>query len=343
MRIKVVLQSSVIMMALLITGNAIAQTDSFRLLKKTIIGGNGGWDYLSVDHENNRLYLSHDTQVEVRDLRTHEKIGVITGTLGVHGIIAVPGAGRGITTNGKANNATVFDLKTLKPIIEIPAGKNPDALLYDEYSDRVFIFNHSDVTATAIDIGDAKTAGTVELGGTGLEAGTSDGRGTIFVNLEDESDIVSFDAKTLAFKNRWKISPGEEPTGLAMDRETRRLFTVCHNEMMMIINADDGKVVTQVPIGKHVDGVVFDPQLKLVFTSNGEGTVTVVQEISPDEYKVAQTIITQPGARTLALDPVTHHIFLTTAKYGSTASATTENPRTAIIPGTFMLLEYGVK
>jgi DNA-binding beta-propeller fold protein YncE len=319
-----------------------AQTQ-FHLIKKTVIGGEGGWDYLSVDAENRRLYVSHSTKVEVLNVDTHEKIGEIPNLHGVHGVMAVPKTGRGITTNGRSNTATIFDLKTLKPIVELPTGKNPDALLYDEFSKRVFIFNHSDVTTTAIDIEAGKVVGTLDLGGTALEAGATDEKGTIFVNLEDAHEIVSFDAKTLAVKNRWKIAPGEEPTGLAIDKKTKRLFSVCHNGWMMVVDSEKGNVVAQVPIGKRVDGVVFDSKSKMAFSSNGEGTITVVQEVSSSEFKVAETIKTEVGARTIAIDSKTHHVFVSTAQYGETPAATAEvpNPRPKVVPGTFMILEYG--
>ncbi len=317
----------------------------FHLIKKTVIGGEGGWDYLSVDSQNRRLYVSHSTQAEVLNADTHEKIGAITDLKGIHGVIAVPQSGRGVTTNGRSNSVTIFDLKTLKPIVELPTGKNPDALMYDNFSKRVFVFNHSDETTTVIDVAEGKVVGTVNVGGTALEAGTSDEKGTIFVNLEDSHEIVSFDAKTLALKNKWKIAPGEEPTGLAIDLKNHRLFTVCHNEMMMVIDSETGKVVAQVPIGKGVDGVVYDPELKMAFSSNGEGSITVVKEVSPDEFKVVDTIMTEPGARTIALDAKTHHVFVSTAKRGETPAATAENPnpRPKVIPGTFMVLEYGIK
>lgn len=321
------------------------QTSGFHLIKKTVIGGEGGWDYLSVDTKNNRLYISHSTQVEVLDAKTHEKIGTIPNLQGVHGVLAVPKVSRGITTNGRSNTVTIFDLKTLKPIVELPTGKNPDALLYDDFSSRVFVFNHSDVTTTAIDIVKGKVVGTVDVGGSALEAGATDGKGTIYVNLEDAAEVVSFDAKTLTIKNRWKISPGEEPTGLALDTKTNRLFSVCHNEWMMVVDSEKGNIVAQVPIGKRVDGVVFDPELKMAFSSNGEGSITVVQEVSANEFKVIETIKTEVGARTIALDPKTHHVFVSTAQYGETPPATPENPnpRPKVLPGTFMVLEYGMK
>jgi DNA-binding beta-propeller fold protein YncE len=321
----------------------IAQ-NKFHLIKKTIIGGDGGWDYLSVDSKNQMLYVSHSTQVEVLSSRTHVRTGTISNLQGVHGVIAVSSAGRGITTNGRSNTATIFDLKTLKPLVELPTGKNPDALLYDKFSKRVFIFNHSDVTATAIDIENGKVVGTVDLGGTALEAGASDEEGTIFVNLEDASEMVSFDAKTLVVKNRWKLFPCEEPTGLAIDRKNNRLFSVCHSGIMMIVDSKNGTIISQLPIGQRVDGVVFDPKLKMAFSSNGEGSITVVQEVSANEFRVLETIATARGARTIALDPNTHHLFVSTAQFGETPTATAENPnpRPAIIANTFMVLEYGM-
>lgn len=322
-----------------------AQTSGFTLLKKFVIGGEGGWDYLSVDSQNRRLYVSHSTQVEVLNADTHEKVGTIPNLQGVHGAIAVPKAGRGITTNGRSSTVTIFDLKTLSTIVELPAGKNPDALFYDNFSDRVYVFNHTGGSCTVVDIGAGIVTGTVELGGQAVEAGALDEKGTIFVNLEDTNEIVSFDTKSLAVKNRWKIAPGEEPTGLAIDRETHRLFTVCHNEWMIVLDSDNGKIVAQVPIGKRVDGVVFDPSTNQAISSNGEGSITIVQEVSANEFKAIETVKTEVGARTIALDHKTHHVFVSTAQYGTAPAATTENPRPRppVLPGTFMVLELGKK
>lgn len=325
---------------------ASAQAQSgFHLIKKTVIGGEGGWDYLSVDQENRRLFITHGTQVEVLNADTHEKVGAITDLKGVHGVLAVPGTGRGITTNGRSNTATIFDLKTLKPIVELPTGKNPDALIYDKFSKRVFIFNHSDHTATAIDVAAGKVAGTVDVGGDELEAGASDENGNIYVNLEGASEIAVFDAQTLKTKARWKISPGEEPSGLAIDVKSKRLFSVCHNEMMMVVDAENGKIISHAAIGKGVDGAAFDPETKLAFSSNGEGSITIVKESAPDQFTVMETIKTVPGARTMALDTKTHHVFVTAAQYGERPAATKENPnpRPKVVPGSFMVLEYGMK
>ena len=333
----------VVLIAIMLVKNSKAQTSGIHLIKKTVIGGEGGWDYLQVDSENRRLYLSHGSQVEVLNVDTHEKVGVISNLQGVHGIAVAPKTGRGITTNGRTNTATVFDLKTLAVIVELPTGKNPDAVLYDNFSQRMFVFNHSGGSVTAIDIANGKVVGTLELGGEGVEAGVSDEKGTVFVNLEDKNEIVAFDAKALTVKNRWSIAPGEEPTGLAMDRDTHRLFSTCHNELMMVVDSDNGNIVAQVPIGKRVDGVIFDPTLKLAISSNGEGTITVVQEISPKEFKVIDNVKTEGGAKTITLDVKTHHIFVSTAQRGETPAATTENPhpRPSVIPGTFMVLEFG--
>ncbi|MBS1487250.1 MAG: YncE family protein [Bacteroidetes bacterium] len=300
---------------------------------------------MSVDADARRLYISHGSQVEVLNADTHEKIGVIPNLKGVHGVIAVPGTGRGVTTNGRSNSATIFDKKTLKPIAELPTGKNPDALIYDPFSKRVFVFNHSDTTATAIDVAAGKVVGIVHIGGEGLEAGASDGKGNIYVNLEDASEIAMFDAVSLKLKNKWKIAPCEEPTGLGIDTQTKRLFSACGNELMAVVDSESGKLIAKVPTGKHTDGAAFDPDLKMAFTSNGEGTITVIKEVSANEYKVIETIKTEPGARTIALDTKTHHVFVTTAQYGEAPAATAQNPhpRPKVIPGTFMVLEYGMK
>ncbi len=333
---------SITLLAIVLSATGVyAQASGFSLIKKTVIGGEGGWDYLSVDSQNRRLYVSHSTQVEVLNVDTHEKLGVIPGLQGVHGVIAVPKTGRGITTNGRSDTATIFDLETLAVIAELPTDRNPDALLYDHYSDRVFVFNHSGGSVTAIDITAGQVLGELVLGGEAVEAGVSDENGTIFVNLEDLGEIVSFDAKTLELKDRWNIAPCEEPTGLAMDVKTRRLFSVCGNGLMMVVNADDGSVVAKLPIGKHVDGVVFDPLTRQAISSNGEGTMTVVQEVSADHYEVVETVKTAVGARTITIDPTTHHVFLSTAQYGETPPATADkpHPRPAVVAGTFMVLE----
>ena len=345
-KISDTLLNTAILLGLLFIHNPLAaQPAGLQLIKKTVIGGEGGWDYLKVDSESRRLYVSHGNQVEVLNADTHEKLGTITNTQGIHGIVIVPKTGRGLTTNGRTNTATIFDLKTLAPIATVPTGKNPDAVLFDAFSNRVFVFNHSGASSTVIDIADGKVLGTVELGGDGVEAGVSDEKGTIFVNLEDTHEIVSFDARTLAIKSRISLAPGEEPTGIAYDPKTNVLFSACHNSLMIMVDAKSGKVIAQVPIGKRVDGVVFDPASKCAISSNGEGTLTVVQEISATEFKVLETVKSEVGARTIALDSKTHHVYLSTAEYGPAPAPTADNPnpRPSVVPGTFMILEYGRK
>lgn len=300
------------------------------LIKKTVVGGDGGWDYLSVSSDDRHLYLSHSSQVEVLNVDTHEKIGIIPDTKGVHGIVAIPKLGKGFVTCGSSNSVMVFDTKTLAKITDIPAGEMPDALLYDKFSNRIFSFNHRGGSVTAIDVATLKAIETVKLGGAAAEAGVTDGKGTIFVNLEDINEIVSFDAKTLAIKNRWKTGSGEEPTGLAIDLKNNLLFSVCKNQKMIVLDSKTGKLVAEVPIGSRCDGVVFDPKSKMIYSSNGEGTISVIHEDSPTTFSVKEIIKSDVGARTITIDPKTQHVFTMTAQYGETPPKTEENPRPQI-------------
>ncbi len=324
-----------------------AQTHASKiaLIKKTVVGGEGGWDYLSVSPEDRHLYLSHGSQVEVLNVDTHEKIGVIPEMKGVHGIVALPALGKGFITSGATNSVIVFDTKTLAKLADIPTGEGPDALLYDAFSKRIFVFNHKGGSVTAIDVATLKAIETVKLGGSAAEAGVTDEKGTIFVNLEDLNEIITFDAKTLAVKDHWKVAPGEEPTGLAIDLKTNLLFTVCGNKKMIVLDSKTGKFIAEAPIGNRCDGVTFDPVSKTAFSSNGEGTITAVHEDSPTKFSVIETIKTNVGARTITIDPKTQHIFTMTAQYGETPPKTDANPRPRpkIVPNTFSVLEFGVK
>jgi len=323
-------------------GFSQTHTSGIELLKKTVIGGEGGWDYVSISAEDRRLYVSHNNQVEVLNADTHEKIGIIP-TNGVHGICAIQSLGKGFITNGKANNVTVFDIKTLQPMAQIATDEDPDALLYDPYSNRVFIFNNDGMSITAIEALSNKVIKTFKVGGK-PETGVTDGAGTIYVNLEDANEIVVFDSKTLAIKKHFTLSPGEQPTGLAFDKETHRLFSTCRkSQLMMVMDADNGKEIARLPIGKMTDGAIFNEQSKLVACSNGEGTITIVKELGANKFEVVDTIITARGAKTLAFDSKTEHLYTVTAQLGDTPAPTAANPkpRPAIIPGTFMLLEYG--
>jgi YVTN family beta-propeller protein len=314
----------------------------YHLLKRIEVGGEGGWDYLTVDSAAHRLYVSHATRVVVIDLDKGVVVGEIPNTNGVHGIAVVPELGRGFTSNGRDNNVTVFDLKTLKVITQIKTGTNPDAIIYDPASRRVFAFNGRSNDATAMDAASGNVAGTIALGGK-PEFAVADGQGTVYVNIEDKSEIVAIDSNKLAVKAHWPLAPGEEPSGLAMDRKARRLFAVCSNKKMIMMNADNGHVVADLPIGEGTDAAAFDPETKLAFSSNGTGTLTVVHEDSADKYSVVETVTTQRGARTMALDPTTHTIYLATAQFGPPPAPTPDRPRPrpSIVPGSFVVLVFG--
>ena len=313
---------------------------NYHVASKVKLGREGGWDYLIVDTVGQRLFISRATHTLVVDARTDSVIGDITDTPGVHGIALAYALGRGYTSNGRDSSISVFDLKTLAPIARIhTTGVNPDAITYDEHSHRVFAFNGRSQDATAIDAARNTVAGTIPLGGK-PEFAVVDGKGSLWVNIEDRSEIVRLDTKTLAVKGRWSLAPCEEPTGLALDRTTRRLFAVCSNKLMAMADADNGKVVATVPIGEGTDGVAFDPATKLAVASNGEGTLTVVHEDSPITTRVVQTVTTQRGARTIALDPRTHVLYTVTADFGPPPAPTVDRPRPrpTMIPGSFTLI-----
>ncbi len=315
----------------------------YHLLNTIAIGGEGGWDYLKVDPAGERLYVSHGKQVEVVDLKTNKVIGTIADTPGVHGIETVPSAGRGYITCGRNNTCVVFDLKTLKPIgAPIPTGPKPDALLYDAYSNRVFLFSNDGGKSTVLDAKTGTVVGTAELGGD-VEEGVSDGHGTIFVNIENKSEIVAFDAKTLAVRHHYPLAPGEEPTGLAYDAKAHRLFSGCANEKLVVTDSQTGKQVAVLPTAKGTDGAGFDPATGNIFTSNGSGTFTVLHADGPGKYRLVGSVPTARGARTMSINPKNGHLFTITAEYGPTPAPTTENPRPrpSVVPGTFRVLEFG--
>ena len=309
----------------------------YRVIKSVPVGGEGFWDYLTVDSEARRLYISHGTHVQVMDIDTYAIVGDIPDTQGVHGIALAPELGRGFTSNGRANTVTIFDLKTLKAIGTVNAGTNPDAIVYDGVTKRVFTLNGRSQNATAINAADGTVAGTLELGGK-PEFAAADGKGSIYVNIEDKSELVQFDAQKLTVLNRWPMAPCEEPSGLAMDLKNRRLFAGCHNKMMAVVDADTGKVIATPAIGEGVDANRFDPGTNYAFASNGEGTLTVVHEDSPDKFTVVENVPTKRSARTMALDLKTHNIFL--------AAADLEPPppgerRPRMKPGSFVILVVG--
>ena len=294
---------------------APATSGGYSVTKKISIPGQGSWDYLSVDEGARRLYVSHGTQVEVLDIDAGTVVGNIPKTPGVHGVAIAPELGRGFVSNGQAANVTIFDLKTLKPIADVPTGQKPDAIIYDPATSRVFAFNGGSNSATAIDAATGKVAGTVNLDG-GPEFAAADGNGFVFDNLEDESMVLKINSRDLKVEQRWPTAPCASPSSMAMDRTNRRLFLGCRSRVMAVMNADTGQIITTLPIGDHVDATAFDPETKLIFNSNGEGTITVIHQDSPDRYSLVETVKTAPRAKTMALDPKTHQLFLSTAENG---------------------------
>ncbi len=294
---------------------AAPPADGYSITKKISIPGQGSWDYLTVDEAARRLYVSHGTQVEVINVDSGNIVGTIPKTLGVHGIAIAPELGRGFVSNGKSSTVTIFDLKTLKPIADVPTGQKPDAIIFDPATSRVFAFNGASNSATAIEAATGKVSGTVDLGG-GPEYATADGNGFVYNNLEDESLVLKIDSRKLTVDKRWPTAPCASPSSMAIDRADRRLFIGCRSKVMAVMNADTGQVITTLPIGDHVDATAFDPATKLIFNSNGEGTITVIRQDGPDKYSLVETVKTLPKAKTMALDPKTHRLFLSTAESG---------------------------
>jgi len=320
---------------------AAAPASGYHLLKKVVLGGEGFWDYLTCDSAARRVYISRGTHVMVVDADSYAVVGDIPGTEGVHGIALAHEFGRGFTSNGRTNTVTIFDLQTLKILGTAPTGTGPDAILYDPASKRVFTFNGQGGDATAVDAATGTAAGTIALGGR-PEFAVADGQGHIYNNLEDKSEVVRIDSQKLTVTARWPLAPCEEPSGVAMDTEHRRLFIGCHNRMMAVMDADTGKVLATPPIGEGVDANAFDPEAQLAFSSNGEGTLTVVHEDSPEKFTEVASVPTERGARTMAFDPKTHNIFLVTAEFGPPPPPTPEHPhpRPTVKPGSFMLLVF---
>jgi len=315
---------------------------AFHQIKKVTLGGEGGWDYLTVDSANRHVFISRGTHVMVVDADNYTVVGDIPDTQGVHGIAIASDVGRGFTSNGRTNTVTIFDLKTLKVLGTAATDQGPDAIIYDPASKRVFTFNGRGQSATAIDAATGNVAGTVKLDGR-PEFAVADGRGHIYNNLEDKSLLVEIDTQSLQVTHRWPLAPGDSPSGIAMDTEHRRTFSGCHNKMMVVMDVDSGKVIATPPIGEGVDANGFDAATGTAFSSNGQdATLTVVREDSPDKFTVVENVTTQRGARTMAVDPQTHNVFLVTAEFGPPPAPTADrpHPRPTMLPGSFTLLVY---
>ena len=313
----------------------------YHVIKTYKVGGEGGWDYLTVDASTRRFYISRGTHVIVLDADSGKNVGDIPDTPGVHGIALAPELGKGFVSNGREGTVTVFDLSTLAPSgSKIKVGENPDAILYEPATKRVFTFNGRSQDSTAIDAASGKVLGTIKLDGK-PEFAASDAKGQVFVNIEDKSELTVIDPNKLEVKTKWPLAPCTEPSGLALDRKNRRLFVGCDNKMMAVVDADSGKVLATPAIGEGVDATAYDDETGLAFASCGEGVLTVVREDSPQKFSVVENVKTEPGARTMALDTKTHNVFTVTAKFGPPPAATADNPhpRRTILPDTFEVLE----
>jgi YVTN family beta-propeller protein len=320
---------------------AFATPAGYHVLAKIPIGGEGGWDYVTIDSDTRRVYVSHATRVVVVDVESKKIVGEISDTPGVHGIALAPSLNRGYTSNGRSNNVTVFDLKTLKSLGQIQTGQNPDAILYDALSSHVFTFNGRSKDATVIQAETGKVTATLPLGGK-PEFAVSDGKGRAYVNIEDTHEVAEIDTVKLRVTKRYVLTGCEEPSGLAMDIAQRRLFSVCANKVMVVSEPDSGKVIASLPIGQGTDGAGFDASKRLAFSSNGDGTLTVVQEAS-GQYEVIGNVQTQRGARTMTVDAKTHKIYLPAAQFGPVPAATAQQPRPrpVALPDSFVMIVVG--
>jgi YVTN family beta-propeller protein len=326
----------------LFCGTAVAQ-DAYKFVTEIQIGGEGGWDILTIDSNAQRLYLSHATKVVVVDLNKNAVAGEIADTPGVHGFVAVPELKRGFSSNGKENKSSVVDLTTLKTISKIDTGESPDAIVYEPRHHEVYVFNHRGNSVTVIDAKETKVVTTIPVGGSPEFADVDPAAGRVYCNIEDKSEVVAIDTAKHEVVAHWPIAPGEEPSGIALDAAHHRVFSGCHNKMMTMLNTETGKVETTVPICAGTDGAAFDDGTQLAFASCGDGTTTIAKEEAPDKLTLVQTLQTERGARTMAIDPKTHRIYLPTAKFEPPPSPSPgQSPaRPTIVPNTLKLLVYG--
>lgn len=334
----------------LLSASAVRGEGEYKFIKEIPIGGEGGWDYLSIDAQARRLYVTHAGKVVVVDLEKDAIAGEIADTPGVHGFALAPDLGRGFSSNGKEAKASIVDLKTLATISKAETGENPDAIMYEPGRGEVYTFNGRGKSATVFEAKTGKVTATIPLPGKPEFAAADSKAGRVYCNIEDKNEIVVIDTSSHAVVATWPLAPGEEPSGMAFDVAHHRLFIGCHNKMMMVVDSGNGKIVASVPIGAGVDACWFDDATQLAFSSNGEGTVTIAKEETPEKFSVVQTLKTEPRARTMALDPVTHRIYLASAKFtpppppapGAPPPApNAQPPRPVIVPGSMKVLVYG--
>lgn len=328
-----------------VAGMAHAQAPQYTVAKSLKVGGEGGWDYLTADSDGRRLYVSRGSHVMVFDMDRDSLVADIPNTPGVHGVALARRLNRGFTSNGRDSSVTAFDLETLQPISVIRiSGRNPDAIAYDSVSNRVFTFNGASANASVIDASTLQQVGSIDLGGK-PETGVPDGNGMLYVNIEDKGEVIALDTRAMSVKAHYPLAPCEEPTGMARDRVRGRLIIGCGNSTMAIMDEKTGKLITTVKVGAGVDAAGFDPANQLAFTSNGEGTLSVVREEKDGSFTPLATVPTQRGARTMALDPKTHKIYMSTAEYGPAPAPTADRPRPRppVIPGSFTVLVLEMK
>jgi DNA-binding beta-propeller fold protein YncE len=316
-----------------------AAEDLYLLTREIPLGGEGGWDYLSIDPDAARLYVTHATKVVVVAIDKEEVLGAITATPGVHGFALAPALQRGFASNGRDASISIIDLKTLKTIAKAPAGENPDAIIYEAGRQEVYAFNGRSQSVTVIAAATGAAVATIPLPGKPEFAAADPFAARVYCNIEDKNEVVVLDAHSHNVVNAWPIAPGKAASGLAIDLEHHRLFIGCHNGLMAMMDAGAGKILDTVPIGRGVDACVFDPGTDLAFSSCGDGTTTIARETG-DKLTVAQTLLTQRGARTMALDPRTHRIYLATAQYEAQPDDASGRPR--MIPNTLKILVYSM-
>ena len=327
--------SIILLIALLPCVNSLYAQSDFKITNRIHLEGDFGWDYLTVDAANNRVFVSHGQNVQVIDLNNTKEISTIPATSNVHGIALAPDLNKGFISCGRDSSVVVFDYRTLRVTdhIKVP-GKNPDAILYEPYKKVIFTFNGGSANATVIDASTNKVLQNIALAGK-PEFAASDGEGKVYVNIEDKSLVTVINTNTFKVENTWPLKPGEEPSGLAFDKTDHHLFIVCSNKMMVVMDALTGKVITTLAIGDHCDGVAYDQGLKRAYSSNGDGTMTVVQESDNNVFKVIENVVTQKGARTITCNPLTHKLYLSTADLEESTGGGRPKPK----PGTFTILE----
>src|SRR5207248_9959432 len=327
---------------LLLLGSAALADETYKFLNEIQIGGESGWDILTIDSAASRLYLSHATKVVVVDLNAHIVTGEIADTPGVHAFVPVPEVQRGFSSNGKESKSSVVDLTTLKTVSKIDTGQNPDAVVYEPRHGEVYVFNHTGNSVTVINAKAATVSATIQLEGNPEFAVVDESAGRVYCNIEDKSEVAVIDANKHEVTAHWSLAPGEEPSGIALDGRHHRLFAGCHNKMMVMLDTNTGKVIANVPICARVDGCEFDDTTQLAFASCGDGTTTIAKEDPPGKLTAVQVLKTERGARTMALDRTTHRIYLPTAEFAPVPSSSpgASPTRPSTVPNTRKLLVY---